>query len=93
MQRIAEREVVLLDREDVREVAGELDLQRERERAAGVVVNDERVLHPGGDVTPARDRQLVAPEAAGEWVAHEERAAVGLRLSAGKIERPLAVDG
>src|SRR5439155_8739335 len=93
VERVAEREVVLLDREDVCEVRGELDLDRERERPGGVAAHDHEVLHALADVAGAGDRHLVPAEAAGDRVSDEERGGERLALNRREEERPDAVHG
>jgi hypothetical protein len=93
VQRVAEREVVLLDREDVREVGRELDLERERQRPSGVAAHDDGVLHPLADVTGPGDRQLVAAEPADDRVPHEERRRERLALDGREKQRTQAVHG
>ena len=56
---IAEREVVVLDRQDVREVAGELDGQLDRHRVAGEIGDDDVLLQIVGHEALVADQQLV----------------------------------
>ena len=49
LERVAESEVVVLDREDVREVAGELDRELERDLLRALVLHAEVVLHALAD--------------------------------------------
>ena len=73
MRRIAEGEVVLLDADDVREVGGELELQAEGHRLAGLVVDREMILHAVADEAPAHDGERVLGEAPGQRVPRVER--------------------
>ena len=61
---VAEREVVLLDREDVREVAAEREADLERERLHRSLRITIRVLHAVADEALPRDRQRVLRKAA-----------------------------
>ena len=73
VQRVAEREVVLLHRQDVREVRAELEPELERDRLHPLVAHDDLVLHPVADEALALDREHVLRQVAGERVAEEER--------------------
>ncbi len=92
-QRIAEREVVLLDREDVGEVAAELEREVERDRVERLVLDREVVLHALADEAEAGDRELILLEAARERVAHVEGGGEVLDLVRGQHQRPLSVQG
>ena len=70
---IAEREVPVLDGEDVREVVPDLEGELELDAPVRVVLDDYVVLHPVADEPLARDRELVLAEAAHDRVAQEER--------------------
>jgi hypothetical protein len=56
---VAEREVVVLDREDVREVRANVERQIERHGVHRLVLEDEAVLHRLSDEPLADDRDLV----------------------------------
>ena len=92
-QRVAEREVVLLDREDVGEVGAELERELERDRLERLVLDGDVVLHPDADEAVARDRELVLLESVRERVAHVEGGREVLDLVGREDERALAVDG
>ena len=92
-QRVAEREVVLLDREDVREVGPELERELERDRLERLVLDRDVVLHPDADEAGARDRELVLVQPLRERVAHVEGGREVLDPVGGEDERALAVDG
>ena len=79
---VAEREVVRLDREDVREVVAELEREVELDAALGVVRDDEVLLHPVADEALAGDRDLVVLEVADDRVPQEEGGRVVLDLAA-----------
>ena len=89
--RVAEREVVLLDRQDVGEVRRCLEPELERDRAHRLVLDHDLVLHPLADEPLALDREAVLREAAGERVAQEEGGREVLDLAGGEQERPRAV--
>ena len=63
---VAEREVVVLDREDVREVDAELDGQLDRHGVAGEVGDDDVLLQIVGHEALAADQQLVRAEPTGD---------------------------
>ena len=67
MQRVAEGEVVLLDADDVREVGSEVELDRERERRAGLVADDDVVLEAVADeaVRAIERASCASPSASG----------------------------
>ncbi len=90
--RVPEREVVLLDGEDVREVVPELHREVEGDQPAGVVRDDDVLLHRVADEALAADRELVLHEPARHGVPEEERRRVVLHLARGEHERPGAVD-
>ena len=69
---VAEREVVVLDREDVREVVAELERELERDRAHRVVVHDQFVLHALADEAVPGDRDGVLRQLTGDRVPQEE---------------------
>src|SRR5438105_14441657 len=91
-KRVAEREVVGLDGEDVREVARELEPELERDRLHALVLDHDHVLHPLADEAPPLDREDVLAEAARERVPRVERGREVLDLPRGEQERPRAVD-
>ena len=91
--RVAEGEVVVLDREDVCEIVGELERQLERDRLHGVVVKDQPVLHPFPDEPVARDRDRVLLQLPGGRVPQEERRRVVLHLARREEQRALSVHG
>ena len=90
--RVSEREVVLLDREDVGKVAAELELQLEGRRRERLVLDREVVLHSHADEPVARDRELILLEPARERVPHVEGGGEVLDLVRREQERALAVD-
>ncbi len=90
--RVAEREVVLLHRHDVREVGAELEAELERDGFQRLVLERDVVLHPVAYEAQARDRDLVLVEPAGQRVAHVEGGRVVLDLRRGEQERPRFVD-
>ena len=92
-ERVAERKVVVLDRKDVREVRGDLELEIELDRLHALVLDGERVLHPFTDEALAPDREHVLLETTCERVAHEERGGEVLDLVRREQQRALAVDG
>ena len=71
--RVAEREVVRLDREDVREVGLDLELELELLALHALVLGDDYVLHRLADEPLAENRDDVLLEPARERVAEEER--------------------
>ena len=70
-RRVAEREVEVLDGEDVGEVAGDVELEVELDPLHALVLHGERVLHPVADEALAPDREHVRARA---------RPASGLRM-------------
>ena len=90
--RVAEREVVLLDREDVREVGGQLERQLEGERLHRLVLDDDPVLHALADEAVPDDRDRVLRQPVGERVAQVERRREVLDLAVGEEQRLLAVE-
>src|SRR5215211_8850183 len=88
---IAEREVVVLHREDVREVAAEPERKLERDRLHRVVVDAQGVLHAVADEALAGDRDDVGREA-GPRVAEVEGRGEILDLVGREQERRFAVD-
>ena len=62
MLRVAEREVVVLDGEDVREVARNLDPELQRHGPHPLVLDHDPVLHRLADESLANDRDLVRIE-------------------------------
>ena len=91
VQRVAEREVVLLDGDDVREVGADLELELERDRLGALVADGDVVLHPVADEALAHDREHVLAEAARERVAQVEGGREVLDLAGREQQRPLAV--
>jgi hypothetical protein len=89
---IAEREIVVLDGEDVREIVPDLECQLERHRVGHVVVEHEAVLHALTDEAVPRNRDGVLREVARDRVAEEERGRVVLDFAGREEERALAVD-
>jgi hypothetical protein len=71
--RVAEREVVVLDGEDVREVRADLEGDLDLEPPARVVLDHDVLLHPVADEALPGDRELVVLEPAGRGVAKVER--------------------
>jgi len=57
VERVAEREVVLLDRDDVREVGADVERQLEAQRLAALVPQREMILHPLADEALAQSRR------------------------------------
>ena len=70
---VAEGEIVVLDREDVREVGLELERELEGERFHALVLDDDHVLHPLADEAVPGDRDRVLGQAACDRVAQVER--------------------
>ena len=89
--RVAEREVVVLDGEDVREVGAEAERELERDRLHGVVLHAEVILHSHADEALARDREHVRRQLRAR-VAQVERGREVLDPVGREQERPLAVD-
>jgi uncharacterized membrane protein len=92
-QRVAEREVEVLDGEDVREVRADVELEVELDAFHALVLHDEGVLHAVADETLPPDRQHVGSKSAGQRIAHEERRREVLDLVGRQEQRPLPVDG
>ena len=90
---VAEREVALLDREDVREVGPELQRELEGDRLHRLVLDDHVVLHAVADEAVPDDRERVLRQAAGERVAQEEGRREVLDLARREQQRRGAVDG
>ena len=90
---VAEREVVRLDREDVREVGPELERELEGDRLHRLVLDDHVVLHAVADEAVPDDRERVLRQAAGERVAQEEGGREVLDLARREQQRRGAVDG
>ena len=90
--RITEREVVVLDGEDVREVARDLELEVELDRLHALVLDRERVLHPVADEAFAPNRERVVVEISDHRIPHEERGREVLDLVRREKQGPLAVD-
>jgi hypothetical protein len=70
---IAEREIVLLDADDVCEIGAEVQLDGECQRRPGLVAEHEVILEPLTDETMPRDREGVLVEAARERIPGVER--------------------
>ena len=83
---------MLFDREDVREVGGELQCELERERLHALVADDDPVLHAFADEALACDRERVGREAAGRGVAQVERRGEVLDHAGREQQRLRAVD-
>jgi hypothetical protein len=90
--RLAEREVVGLDGEDVREVAPQLERELELERPRRMVLDDDVLLQPFPDEAVAPDRHLVVAEIARKRVPQVEGGRVVLDLVRGEDQRSRAVD-
>ena len=90
--RVSEREVVLLDGEDVREVGADLERELELDGMRCVVHDDDVLLHAVADEAVAPDREHVLLEAACDRVPEIEGGRVVLDLVGRELERPLAVD-
>jgi hypothetical protein len=91
-ERVAEREVVVLDREDVGEVGADLHCEVELDRLHALVDHEDRVLHPLADEALTPDREGVLRKAVAGPVAHEERGGEVLDFVRCEQQRPLAVD-
>jgi hypothetical protein len=91
VQRVAEREVVLLHRDDVREVGADEQLDGEGDGLGALVPHRDVVLHADADEALAHDREHVLLEAAREGVAEVERRREVLDLAGREQQRPLAV--
>ena len=91
VQRVAEREVVLLDGDDVREVGLDHELELERDRLGALVADGDVVLHPFADEALAHDREHVLAEAARERVPQVEGGGEVLDPAGREQQRPLAV--
>ena len=89
---VTEREVVLLDRDDVREVGADLELELERERLGALVAQDQVILHPLADEALAGDRERVLREARDDRVTQVEGGGEVLDLPRGEQERSDPVD-
>ena len=92
LDRVTEGEVVVLDREDVREVAAELERELERDVLLALVLDAQVVLHALPDEPVPPDRDGVLEELAGGRIAEEVGGGVVLGLSRREEERALAVD-
>ena len=92
MQGVAEREVVLLDRDDVREVGADVERELEAERSCRLVPDDEVILHPLAHESLARDRERVLREPVGDGVTEVEGCGEVLDLARREQQRPGAVD-
>ena len=90
--RVSEREVEVLDGEDVREVARDLDPQLQRHRPHPLVLDDHAILHRLADEALADDRDLVRIEILRARVAEVERGGEVVHLVRGQQQRALAVD-
>src|SRR5262249_8980105 len=90
--RVAQREVVVLDREDVREVVPERERELERDGLPSLVLDDDPVLDALADEAVPRDRDRVLPQALGGRVPQEVGRRVVLRLAGGEEQRTGAVD-
>ena len=92
MHRIPEREVVVLDREDVREVGAEVQTELQPDRIHREVLEDDDVLHPFTDEALPDDRHLVLTESAGQRIPEEERRGEVLDLPRRQRQGRRAVD-
>ena len=72
MEGVAEREVVLLDRDDVGEVGADLECELEAERHTALVPQLEMVLHALADKACPCDRERVLREPRHDRVAEVE---------------------
>jgi hypothetical protein len=84
LERVAEREVVVLDREDVREVARELEGELERDLLLALVLDAEVVLHSLADEAVPADRDAVLGKVAGDRVPEEVGGGVVLGAAGGE---------
>ena len=91
-RRIAEREVVLLDGQDVGEVGLELDGELDRHRVAGQVGDDHVLLQVVGDEALAAEQDLVRQQPSRRRVAQEEGRREVLDLAGRERQRAHAVD-
>ncbi len=91
--RVPQREVALLDRQDVGEVRLEDDAETEVDRLHALVPDEQRVRHPGRADEPAPvDGHDVLTEARRHVVPEEERRREVLDAAGREKERPLPVD-
>ena len=91
-QRVPEREVVILDAEDVREVGGELEPDLELDGLHRSVLEDHHILHALADEPLARHQHLVLTQSAGERVAQEESGREVLDLARRERQRRRSVE-
>ena len=92
VRRIAEREVPLLDRDDVGEVRGQRQLEPELERLRRLVRQLDVILHPVADEPLALDQHRVERQAVRERVAEKVRGREVLDGAGREQQGPLAVD-
>src|SRR5947207_705739 len=92
MLRVAERKVVVLDRQDVCEVRAEIELELELLRLAALVLERELILHSLADEALPRNRDHVLRKPARQRIAHEERRGEVLDLPRGEQQRLRAVE-
>src|SRR6185312_1348529 len=93
VQRVAKREVVLLDADDVREVRPEVQLDGEGERGARLVADDHMILEAVANEAVSRDREGILVQTAGQRVAGVEGRREVLDPARREQQGPLAVDG
>ena len=92
VQRVAEREVVLLDRDDVGEIGADVERELEAKRRRSLVPDDEVVLHAVADEALAGDRERVLHEPVRDGVAEVEGGREVLDRARGEQQRPGPVD-
>jgi hypothetical protein len=92
MRRVAEREVVVLDGEDVREVARHLDRKVEGDRPHALVLDPEVVLHRLAHEALADHRDLVLFEPLARLVSQVERRREVVDLARREQQRSPPVD-
>ena len=90
--RVSEREVPLLDRDDVREVGAELDPELQLHRLGRLVLEDDVILHSFADEALTLDRDRVERQLVRARIAQEERSREVVDGPRREEERPLAVD-
>ena len=71
LERVAERDVEVLDREDVGEVVAELEGELERDCLSALVLDVQAILHPFAHEAVPTDRDHVLRELARERIAEE----------------------
>ena len=93
VRRVTEREVVLLDREDVGEVAGDLDRELERHRLRRDVLDHDPLLHRVRHEALADDRDRVLRQTVDRRVPQVERRREVVDLARREQQRRHTVDG